>query len=193
MFTEDYLMRMINLALSALLTAIGLKKAGKYQEARQAIDQAVEGLTAMPANLLDQMDDDSLLSLLTVQDKLDVGRLAVLADLYHEQGEIQLQLGQAAQGASASARALRLILEAVLAGQGDLFPELIGKIEARRQAVQKNELPVQTQLALLDYFQRLLAQDNRSLAAAGTGRERIADALAKLQAQLGPDLKPTDG
>jgi hypothetical protein len=193
MFTEDYLMRMINLALSALLTAIGLKKAGKYQEARQAIDQAVEGLTAMPANLLDQMDDDSLLSLLTVQDKLDVGRLAVLADLYHEQGEIQLQLGQAAQGASASARALRLILEAVLAGQGDLFPELIGKIEARRQAVQKNELPVQTQLALLDYFQRLLAQDDRSLAAAGTGRERIADALAKLQAQLGPDLKPTDG
>lgn len=191
MFTEDYLMRMINQALAALLTAIGLKKAGKFREARQAIDQAVEGLTAMPAGLLDQMDEDSLLSVLTVQDKLDVARLAVLADLYQEQGEILAQLGQGAEGASSSARALRLILEAVLAGEGDLFPELIGKIEARRLAAQNNNLPIQTQLALRDYFQRLLAQDDVSLAVAGTSRALIAAALDALQAGLGQELDPT--
>lgn len=188
MFTEDYLMRMINMALAALLTAIGLKKAGKYREALQSIDQAVEGLTGMPANLLDQMDDDSLLSVLTVQDKLDVARLAILADLYHEQGEILLRLSQTAQGTTAGARALRLILEAVLEGEGDLFPELIGKIEARRQVVQTNDLPVQTQLALMDYFQHLLAQDDASLRVAGISRAQIITTLETLRAQCGPDF-----
>jgi hypothetical protein len=56
MFTEDYLMRIINLAIATLMISIGLKKAGKYSEARQVIQQAIEQLTTLPANIVDQMD-----------------------------------------------------------------------------------------------------------------------------------------
>ncbi len=64
MFTEDYLMRIINQAIAVLMIAIGLRKAGKYSEALQAIQQAIEQLTTLPENIVDQMDDGSILSML---------------------------------------------------------------------------------------------------------------------------------
>ena len=48
------------------------------------------------------------------------------------------------------------------------------------------ELPVETQLALSDYYQRLLEKDDQRLAAAGTSRKRVDQALARLQDLLGP-------
>jgi len=189
MFTEDYLMRIINQALAALLSAVGLKKRGRYREARQSIDQAVEWLTSMPAGLVDQMDDEGILSMLTVQERLDVPRLALLADLFWEQGEIQVQLDQASQGRSSCERALRFTLEAALASEAGLASESIAKIETRRQALMEAELPIETQLALLDYLQRLL-QNDAALAAAGASRQDIDSQLAKLQDRLGPYLKP---
>ena len=93
MFTEDYLMRIINQAFAALMIAIGLRKAGKYSEAQQAIQQAIEQLTTLPANLVDQMDDSSILSMLAAQGQLDVGRLAILADIYQEARRNPFQAG----------------------------------------------------------------------------------------------------
>jgi hypothetical protein len=184
MFTEDYLMRMINQAIAALLAAVGLRKAGKHREARQSIDQAVEWLTALPAHLVDQMDEEGVLSMLTAQEKLDVGRLAVLADLFWEQGEIQLQLGETPEGTASCARALRFTLEAALADEQGISLDGVNKIEARRLALEEAQLPTETQLAIRDYFHRLLESD-RLLAAAGIRRESIAAALEDLQIRLG--------
>jgi|BarGraNGADG00212_2_1021979.scaffolds.fasta_scaffold07794_2 flagellar biosynthesis chaperone FliJ len=191
MFTEDYLMRIINQAIAALLTAIGLRKAGKYSEARQAIQQAMEQLTTLPANLVDQMDDGSILSMLTAQGQLDVGRLAILADLYQEQGEILIKLDQPVQGSIAFGRGLRFILEVVLSEVADLSTENIDKVEVLVQRSNGNALPVETQLALSDYYQRLLEKDDQSLVAAGISRKQVSQALAKLQDQLGPSQNTT--
>jgi len=191
MFTEDYLMRIINQAIAALLTAIGLRKAGKYSEARQAIQQAMEQLTTLPANLVDQMDDGSILSMLTAQGQLDVGRLAILADLYQEQGEILIKLDQPVQGSIAFGRGLRFILEVVLSEVADLSTENIDKVEVLVQRSNGNALPVETQLALSDYYQRLLEKDDQSLVAAGISRKQVSQTLAKLQDQLGPSQNTT--
>ena len=185
MFTEDYLMRIISQAMAALMSVIGLKKAGKYSEARQAINQAIEQLTGLPANLIEQMDDASLLSMLTMQGQLDIGRLTILADLFQEEGEILPKLDQSAEGSFAAARALRFNLEAVLADDSQLSAENIGKIETLYQRLQERDLPVETQLALSDYYQRLLEKEDQMLAAAGTSRKQITEALARVQDQLG--------
>ena len=185
MFTEDYLMRIISQALAALMTAIGLRKAGKYLEAQQAIHQAIEQLTSLSANLVEQMDDASLLSLLTVQCKLDIGRLAILADLFQEEGEILSRLGQSHEGYFATMRALRFTLEVFMADDGHLSAENIGKIETLNLRLKERDLPVETQLALSDYYQRLLDMDDQMLAAGGTSRKQASQALAKLQDQLG--------
>lgn len=193
MFTEDYLMRIINQGIAALMIAIGLRKAGKNSEALLAIQQAIEQLTTLPANLIDQMDDASILSLLSAQGQLDIGRLAILADLYHEEGEILFRLEQPTQGFISFARALRFNLEVALSEDVNLFSENISKVEGLVQRLKGLAFPVETQLALSDFYQRLLEKDDQSLAAAGTSRKRVSQALAELQDQIGPSQKTTGG
>jgi len=186
LFTEDYLMRIINQAVGGLMIAIGLRKAGKYTEALQASQQAIEQLTTLPANVVDQMDDGSILNILTAQGQLDVGRLAILADLYQEQGEILFKLDQPVQGRIAFARALRFLLEVALSEAVIPSTDNIGKVEVLVHRLKGCGLPVEAQLALSDYYQRLLEKDDRSLVAAGTSCKQVNQMLAKLQEQLGP-------
>ncbi len=186
MFTEDYLMRIINQVLAVLMTAIGLRKAGKYSEARQAVEQAIEQLTGLPASVVDLMEDAALLSVLTANGQLEVGRLALLADLYQEQGEILFGLGQPVQGSVAFARALRLTLEVALFEDANLSTENIGKIEGLLQRLKDRTLPFDAQLALSDYYQRLLEKDNQTLAVAGLSRDQVSRFLAELQDQINP-------
>jgi hypothetical protein len=173
------------------MIAIGLRKAGKYTEALQASQQAIEQLTTLPANVVDQMDDGSILNILTAQGQLDVGRLAILADLYQEQGEILFKLDQPVQGRIAFARALRFLLEVALSEAVIPSTDNIGKVEVLVHRLKGCGLPVEAQLALSDYYQRMLEMDDRSLVAAGTSRKQVNQKLAKLQEQLGPSQNTT--
>jgi hypothetical protein len=193
MFTEDYLMRIINQGLAALLNAVGLKKAGKYSEAMQMIEQAIQQLTTFPASLIDQMSDASLLSMLTTGVQLDVGRAEILGDLYQEAGELFLKLNQPVPGFSAYARALRLTLEVVLADESRLSPESMVKVEHLLQTLKQNPLPVDTQLALSDYYLRLLDMEDKTLAEGGLSRKQINQALARLQDQIDSSMKTIGG
>jgi hypothetical protein len=183
MFTEDYLMRIINQALAVLMTAIGLRKAGKGSEASQAIQQAIEQVTCLPANIVNGVEDGSLLNLLARQGQLDPERLALLADIFQEQGEIQLMLGHLHQGWSEFARALRFHLEAVLSEASEPSAEAIMKINGMVERLHRQPLADETKLALNDHYRRLLEMDDQSLAAAGTSHDQVRQALARLQDQ----------
>ena len=185
MLTEDYIMRMINQVLALFLQALGLKKAGQFSEALQVFDQAVESLLGLRASLANQLEDRNLLAMLTFQDKLDVDRLLVLADIYREEGEVHALQGQPGQSQFAAQRSLRLYLEAALATGANQSLELVQKIEAQRSRLSAPDLPVETRLALLDYFDRLLASGEDFLAAAGLSRPDLQAALASLDT---PDL-----
>lgn len=185
MFTEDYLLRIINQALAVLMTAIGLRKAGKGSEASQVIEQAIEQVTSIPANIVDGLEDGSLLNLLSAQGKPDPERLALLADIFQEQGEIQLLLDQSQQGWSTFARALRFHLEAVLAEAGDPSAEEILKIDGMVERLHGQPLAEETKLALGDHYRRLLTMDDRTLTAAGTSLAQVRQSLARLQDQSG--------
>jgi len=183
MLSEDYIMRMINQVLALFLQALGLKKAGQLSEALQAFDQAVESLLGLRANLAKHLEDRQLLTLLTFQDKLDVDRLLVLADIYHEEGEVHALLGQPEQSQFAAQRGLRLYLEAALATEANLTLEIVQKIEAQRSGLSVPDLPVETRLALLDYIDRLLASGEDFLAAAGLARPDLQASLASLDSE----------
>jgi hypothetical protein len=180
MLTEDYIMRMINQVLAVFLQALGLKKAGQLSQALQVFDQAVESLLGLRADLAKQLEDRQLLALLTFQDKLDIDRLLLLADIYHEEGEVYALQGQPQQSQFAAQRTLRLYLEATLSTEANPTLEVVQKIEAQRSGLSAPDLPVETRLALLDYFDRLLASDEDFLAAAGLSRPDLQAALASL-------------
>ncbi len=184
MFTEDYLMRIINQVLAALMAAAGLRKKGRYDEARQAIDQAVEQLTTLPAGVVDMMEDSEVVSRLTVNGGPDVGRLALLADLYDEEGQILLAAGMSDQANAAFRRFLRFLLEAGLADDARLTREICQKIEAGRNRLNIKFLPIDTLLALSDYYQRLLARDDSFLSSIDVSRHAVNQVLKDLQNQI---------
>ncbi len=185
MLTEDYIMRMISQALAVLMTALGFKKAGKYKEALQSFDQAIETLLGLNAHLVSQLDDGMLLDKLTFMGRLDVERLQVLADIYREQADVYNSLGQPESSQFASQRSLRLYLEALLAGQSDLEPALVLSIEGLRRSLDPRKLPVETRLAVQDYLDRLLASSDEFMAANGLSRSELQSAQAALE---DPDL-----
>jgi tetratricopeptide (TPR) repeat protein len=180
MLTEDYIMRMISQALAVLMIALGLKKAGQYNEALQTFDQALESLLGLNANLVKQLDDSLLLDMLTFQGKLDVDRLLVLADIYREEAEVYILLKQPESNLFAAQRSLRLYLEATLASEVIPNLELIRKIEPLRLKLTAPALPVETRLALLDYLDRLLSSSDDFLAAAGLSRPVLLAAFSSL-------------
>jgi hypothetical protein len=180
MLTEDYIMRMISRALAALMTALGLKKAGQLSQARQALDQALENLLGLNPNLANQLDDRALLDMLTFMGKLDPDRAQVLADIYREQAEVYTLLDQPDNSQFASQRSLRLYLEATLSSESAPSIELIQKIEPLRLQFSAPSLPLETRLALLDYLDRLLASTDEFLASAGLSHATLLAAYSSL-------------
>jgi hypothetical protein len=127
--TEDYLIRQINLILAALANAIGLKTASQYIEARLALDEALEELFGLRADLVRQMDDQALMDHLTSLDMLDTDRLQLAADLFNEDGDLHARLGRPETAWASRLRALTLYLEVALHGGAQHLPDPGEKIE----------------------------------------------------------------
>jgi hypothetical protein len=187
MLTEDYLIRRINQAIALILHAVGLRKDGLLVAAQTDIDIALELLLGMRAVLLKQMDDDSLLRLLTVRGELDLERLVLVADLYAEEGLIldaQARPGEAYQD---NLRALHFSLTAALGMPINELPsERMQRIATLLGWFKDRRLPVDTQALLIDYDQNLLELEPRHLAAAGLERAAIQAELERLLAGFRP-------
>jgi hypothetical protein len=180
MLTEDYIMRLINQAVAVLLQAVGLKKAGKLYDALRVFDQAVESLLGLDARLAKQLGDSQVLSVLTFQEKLDTDRLLVLADIYREEADIYRMLGQPENSQLIAQSSLRFYLEVILANEAKPNLKLVETIEALRSKLAISTLLLETRMALMDYFDRLLASDENFLAAAGLTRQNLQASLASL-------------
>jgi tetratricopeptide (TPR) repeat protein len=187
MLTEDYIMRMISQVLAVIMTALGLKKAGKYREALQSFAQAKEILLGMDANIMDQVDEAAVLDLLTNRGNLDLDRLRLLADIYSEEGEIYHLQGLTDNSQFAYQRGLRLYLEAVLAGDTGMSVELIDKIEVLRHQVNTSLIREETCLALLDYLDRLLNSSDAFLDSAKLSRTHLVAEHASLSTRCDPN------
>jgi hypothetical protein len=145
-------MRMIRLATAALAQIIGLKKAGQYQPALQAIDQALEEVLGLKAGLVRAMDDESLLSGLTQQDRLDTDRLLILADLFFEEADILAMQGKADASQASALRALNFYLDVVLDWGPERVSQKFEKIEQLVKKLGEQILHPQTCFALYFYY-----------------------------------------
>jgi hypothetical protein len=154
MLTEDYLIRMINLALAALARIVGLKTAGQYYEAFIEIDQALEQLLGLRADLIRRLDDASILNALTVQGALDVDRLWIVAELYKEEGDVFIAQNNQAQSYWSYLRSLNFYLTGFLEGGGKHLPEPVEKIKALVNILQGYELPPETQFSLFYFYEQ---------------------------------------
>jgi tetratricopeptide (TPR) repeat protein len=154
MLTEDYLIRMINLALAALASIVGLKTAGQYYEAFIEIDQALEQLLGLRADLVRRLDDASILNSLTTQGKLDVDRLWIVAELYKEEGDVFTSQNNPAQSYWSYLRSLNFYLTGFLEGGGKYLSEPQEKIKALVLILQGYELSPETRFSLFYFYEQ---------------------------------------
>lgn len=155
MLTEDYLMRLINMAVAALLRISGLKTAGKYQQAMQVFDEMLEQLFGMRANILKELDDEAILDLLTYQDVLDIDRLTIAVDLFKEEGDIFMGLSKLSDGTRSYQRALKFYLIAALSGGSEYMTGPDEKIESLVKILENNELPPDIEYSLYAYNEEI--------------------------------------
>jgi hypothetical protein len=155
LFSEDFILRMIRLATAALAQIIGLKKGGQYPQALQAIDQALEEVLGLKADLIRAMDDESLLSALTQQERLDTDRLIILADLFFEEADILSRQGKPAASRASALRALNFYLDVVLEWGPERISTKFEKIDELVGVLGEQTLPPQTCFALYFYFMQV--------------------------------------
>jgi hypothetical protein len=153
MLSEDYIMRMIGQATAVLLKIIGLKKNGDYPEAQQAIDQALEKLIGLKAEIIKQLDNESLLNTLTHEGKLDIDRLALIADLFKEDGDIFAALGRVSESRESYLRSLIFHLETGFDETAQPSDDLTKKIEELVQKLGYQNLPDEPLWTLFCYYE----------------------------------------
>lgn len=162
----------------------GYRQTGQNAQALQAIDQALETLMGLRANLLKHLSDEKLLNMLTTQETLDVERLAILADLYKEEGEVLSLQGREAESGASLQRALRFYVEVALDDPAQMQEDILLKIEALRPKLDSQSLSVETQMALLDYLERLQRLSDSELAQIGCARPTLQAQADKLNRQM---------
>lgn len=154
MLSEDYFMRMINQLLAVLVQILYHKEAGQYQEAQNLIDQSLEQLLGVRAELLHQMDEASILRILTAQEEIDLARLEMVAELYRIEGDLLAEQGLKARSHQDYLRAMTFYLEIGLAPGVQSAKETNGKIDQLSQLVSGYELPIEVLFMLFDYHEK---------------------------------------
>lgn len=85
MIQRDFIMRQIQQLVQVLAQVIFLKSINQYEEAREVIQTAIEGVFGQNTVALIKLSDTELLSLCETQDGLNAEFALALADLLYEE------------------------------------------------------------------------------------------------------------
>jgi tetratricopeptide (TPR) repeat protein len=175
MLQEDYIIRMVRLAVAALAQIFDLKQLGNYQQAQDLIAVTLIQLTGMDDRLLNSLDIESLLAVLSNRQGLDYDRVIIVADLLKENGEIYTALNLPDEARPSYLRALFLYLEAALGPLEYPPDEMSSRIDTTLAALNTSPLPVESLYPLWFYFEK-------------TGKyDRAIQVLDEIFRQAGPD------
>lgn len=103
MMERDYILRMIQQLAQALGRILGLKKAGKLEEAMQAVQATADGIFGPMRRTLDALDEQSAARLLGSREKIEA-----YAALTAEEASIHALMGDARRARSGERRARAL-------------------------------------------------------------------------------------
>jgi hypothetical protein len=117
MFREDYIVRMIAQAATAITYLLGLAGQRRYPEALAEVDKALNFHLGLNLSLVTALPASGLVDLARQGEMLEVGKLVVLADLLQAEGDIYAAQGQTAEAAERHAKALELYLEVSVTGE----------------------------------------------------------------------------
>jgi tetratricopeptide (TPR) repeat protein len=187
--SEDTLLRMLVAAIAETIARLAmLRTAGKLDQALEVIDQNLEELLGLKANLVRQLDDSKIVEMLTNNDFLDVASLYYVAETFRQESEIRAEMDQTAEAQNCQMRALNLYLEVCFAVNND-FLEADDRVDELFDALGDNT-PEDTLFSTFDYYEQVGAYDraeisiNRMLRATGENPEILAEKRAFYERML---------
>jgi len=130
-----------------------LRTAGQFEQAQQQIDQDLEELLGLKANLARQLSDQKIVEMLTTNEFLDVGRLYYVAELFRQEAELLKAQGQRAFAQISQVRALNLFLEVGFTVEND-FLEADDRIDELFDDL-GTDTPEETLFTLFDYYEQV--------------------------------------
>ena len=193
MLTEDYFMRMINQMLAVLTQILYHTEVGQHQEAQTLIDQSLEQLLGIRPNLLKQMDEKSILQLLTTQGELDPDRIVIVADLYKMEGDLFAKQTRKPEALQDYQRALKFYLEISLSSANQDHYNIEYKVNDLTTKLSGVELPVEVMFQLFDYYEmrgdyaKVDEQASCILKSQGLEQEMLPELIAFYEKMLGLD------
>lgn len=108
MFFEDFILRQIALAAVVAAKVLGLGKKGQFDQAYAMVDQAIEEMFGLNAEIVKQMNDAGLVSLLTISKYVDSDKLFALANLFIVAGDVLAIQKRSLESQQSYQRALNL-------------------------------------------------------------------------------------
>ncbi len=157
MFREDYVLRMIEQAVTAVTAILGLTRLERYPEALAEVDAALRRLLGLHLSLVTALPAAELVPMLRWGEKLDIGKLVVLAELLQAEGDIYVAQHQAGEAQARYLKALELVLEVAFESENNLSV-VQSRVAALQQRLDGATLPVPADLAAwLAHYQSTVA------------------------------------
>lgn len=140
MFTNDYVMRMIELFVRAVAKIVGLREAGEKDEAYILLQDTIKGALGVNADTVDGLDYDAFVAIMAAGGDLTPERYLLLSELMRIKGEMAREEGQEALAAGLLEKALCLYLAALedepaladLPPHGQRVEQLLAALEGYR-------------------------------------------------------------
>ncbi|MBN1669180.1 MAG: hypothetical protein JW862_18945 [Anaerolineales bacterium] len=152
--SEDSLLRLLIASIGEMLARVlALTRAGQFQQARAEIDQRLEELLGVQADLVRRLADDKIVEMLTLQDYLDTASLFSVAELFYVDGQLLLAQGDRGGGRARLGRSLNLHLEVAFA-DNEKFPGSSQRVDELSDLLGQ-ELSEETLFSLAGYFEQV--------------------------------------
>ncbi|MCM3748306.1 DUF6483 family protein [Paenibacillus pasadenensis] len=204
MFQRDYFMRMIEQMAEVSAAILGLKKAGKQEEALQVIEELLDKHFRMNARLLKGLSDEDLVRMMSRSGVPDASMLHALALLVKEEADLHEESGREGLAFQSRLKSLHLLLRVSSLG-AEPSPDDTIREQLRRLAAY--ELPPATKRLLAcwreeqgeyamaedlwhelledgelepaemgEFYRRLLPLEEAALTAGGLSRSEVREA-----------------
>jgi len=117
MFREDYIVRMIAQAATAITYILGLTQRERYPEALAEVERALQFHLGLSLGLVTALPANELVDMARQGEMLEIGKLVVLADLLQAEGDVYVAQGRAGEANYRYGKALELYLEVAASGE----------------------------------------------------------------------------
>ncbi len=153
MIERDYIMRMIQMLVQALLRILSFKEKKDYPKALNEIQNASKTLIGVELDVIRRLSDVQIIDLLTLVKDFGSLKCYLAGMLLKEEAEIFEFQGKTAESVDARTKSLSLLTEAALEKGAPLDSEHASAVDVAAEKLDHAGLPVHIHKKLFHYYE----------------------------------------